>query len=69
MASDPDKMPDADSLDIEVNRLKRQREALGAVNLRAEEDAKTVQEEHDTLARKSWIWKRRSRSCGPGLPA
>ncbi|MDZ4136537.1 MAG: chromosome segregation protein SMC, partial [Paracoccaceae bacterium] len=44
-------MPDADSLDTEVNRLKRQRESLGAVNLRAEEDAKSVQEEHDTLAR------------------
>ncbi|MGB8813678.1 MAG: chromosome segregation protein SMC [Paracoccaceae bacterium] len=49
LAADPDKMPDAETLDIEVNRLKRQREALGAVNLRAEEDAKTVQEEHDTL--------------------
>ena len=32
------------------SRLKRQREALGAVNLRAEEDAKAVQAEHDTLA-------------------
>ncbi|MGL4236028.1 chromosome segregation protein SMC [Tabrizicola sp.] len=47
---DPDKMPDAESLDTEVGRLKRQREALGAVNLRAEEDAKTVEEEYDTLA-------------------
>ncbi|MCF1708066.1 chromosome segregation protein SMC [Tabrizicola sp. J26] len=45
----PDTMPDAATLDAEVNRLKRQREALGAVNLRAEEDAKAVQEEHDTL--------------------
>ncbi|HSF64971.1 MAG TPA: chromosome segregation protein SMC [Paracoccaceae bacterium] len=44
-------MPDAEALDIEVARLKRQREALGAVNLRAEEDARAVQEEHDTLAR------------------
>jgi chromosome segregation protein len=32
-----------------VNRLKRQRDALGAVNLRAEEDAREVQEEHDAL--------------------
>jgi chromosome segregation protein len=47
---DPDRMPDAETLDTEVNRLKRQREALGAVNLRAEEDAKTVAEEYDTLA-------------------
>lgn len=47
---DPDKMPDADSLDADVGRLKRQREALGAVNLRAEEDAKTVEAEYDALA-------------------
>ncbi len=46
---DPDKMPDADSLDTDVQRLKRQREALGAVNLRAEEDAEAVRLEHDTL--------------------
>ncbi|RUS61043.1 chromosome segregation protein SMC [Pseudorhodobacter sp. E13] len=48
--ADPDKMPDLEHLENEVSRLKRQREALGAVNLRAEEDAKAVQEEHDTLA-------------------
>ena len=42
-------MPDAEALDADVNRLKRQRDALGAVNLRAEEDAKEVQTEHDTL--------------------
>ena len=45
----PDDMPAADVLEADVNRLKRQRDALGAVNLRAEEDAKEVQEEHDTL--------------------
>ncbi|AXI45039.1 chromosome segregation protein SMC [Sulfitobacter sp. SK012] len=45
----PDHMPGADALEADVNRLKRQRDALGAVNLRAEEDAKEVQEEHDTL--------------------
>ncbi len=49
LASDPETMPDAETLETDVNRLKRQREALGAVNLRAEEDAKSVQEEHDTL--------------------
>ena len=47
---DPDKMPDADTLDTDVQRLRRQREALGAVNLRAEEDAKAVTLEYDTLA-------------------
>ncbi len=49
LACDPDTMPDAEALDIEVQRLKRQREALGAVNLRAEEDMKAVVTEHDTL--------------------
>jgi len=45
----PDEMPAADVLEADVNRYKRQREALGAVNLRAEEDAREVQEEYDTL--------------------
>ncbi len=45
----PDQMPGADALEADVNRLKRQRDALGAVNLRAEEDAREVQEEHDSL--------------------
>ncbi len=45
----PDQMPNAEALEAEVNRHKRQRDALGAVNLRAEEDAKEVREEHDTL--------------------
>jgi chromosome segregation protein len=45
----PDQMPDAHTLEGDVNRLKRQRDALGAVNLRAEEDAREVQTEHDTL--------------------
>ena len=49
LAADPDAMPDADTLETDVNRLKRQRESLGAVNLRAEEDAKSVQDEHTTL--------------------
>jgi chromosome segregation protein len=43
-------MPASEAIEIEVNRLRRQRDALGAVNLRAEEDAKEVQTEHDTLA-------------------
>lgn len=48
--TDPDAMPAAERLEADVSRLKRQRDALGAVNLRAEEDARTVQEEHDELA-------------------
>ncbi|MDP2083610.1 MAG: AAA family ATPase [Gemmobacter sp.] len=46
---DPAAIPPADTLDLEAQRLRRAREALGAVNLRAEEDAKTVQAEHDAL--------------------
>ncbi len=49
LAVDPDRMPDAEHIEHEVNRLKRQREALGAVNLRAEEDAREVSAEHDAL--------------------
>ena len=45
----PDDMPAADKVEVEVARLKRQRDALGAVNLRAEEDAREVQTEHDEL--------------------
>ncbi|MEL7254152.1 MAG: chromosome segregation protein SMC [Pseudomonadota bacterium] len=47
--ADPENMPGADTIEADVNRLKRQRDALGAVNLRAEEDAREVQEEHDAL--------------------
>ncbi len=45
----PEPMPGAEAAEAEVSRLKRQREALGAVNLRAEEDAREVQAEHDRL--------------------
>jgi len=46
---DPDKMAPAEHIENDVLRLRRQRDALGAVNLRAEEDAREVQEEHDSL--------------------
>jgi chromosome segregation protein len=49
LAMDPDDMPDAEQLETDIGRLKRQRDSLGAVNLRAEEDAIEVQTEHDTL--------------------
>ncbi|MBE0414518.1 chromosome segregation protein SMC [Yoonia sp.] len=44
-----DQMPASDAVEGQVNALKRQRDALGAVNLRAEEDAREVQAEHDNL--------------------
>jgi chromosome segregation protein len=46
-----DQLPAAHALEADVNRLRRQRDALGAVNLRAEEDAREVQDEHDTLVK------------------
>jgi chromosome segregation protein len=49
LEADPDEMPPSDQIEAEVNRLKRQRDSLGAVNLRAEEDAREVREEHDQL--------------------
>ncbi|MDU8927638.1 chromosome segregation protein SMC [Alisedimentitalea sp. MJ-SS2] len=49
--ADPDKMPASEAIEADVNRWKRQRDALGAVNLRAEEDAREVQLEHDELVK------------------
>ncbi|SDE25793.1 chromosome segregation SMC family protein [Ruegeria marina] len=49
--ADPSQIPHTDTLEAEVNRHKRQRDAMGAVNLRAEEDAREVQEEFDSLSR------------------
>ncbi len=50
LEGDPDKMPSSERIEADVARLRRQRDALGAVNLRAEEDAREVQEEFDTLS-------------------
>ncbi len=49
LEADPDKMPDARMIEADVARLKRQRDALGSVNLRAEEDAQEIQAEFDAL--------------------
>ncbi|MEM9427069.1 MAG: chromosome segregation protein SMC [Pseudomonadota bacterium] len=49
LETDPESLPSADRVDADVMRLRRSRDALGAVNLRAEEDAREVQEEHDLL--------------------
>ena len=45
----PEPLPTLDRIEADVMRLRRQRDALGAVNLRAEEDAREVREEHDGL--------------------
>ncbi|WP_127106626.1 chromosome segregation SMC family protein [Pararhodobacter zhoushanensis] len=49
IGTDVDAIPDSGHLETEIARLRRARDALGAVNLRAEEDAKAVEEEHTTL--------------------
>ena len=49
LETDLEKMPAAEAIEAQVNAFKRQRDSLGAVNLRAEEDAKEVQTEHDHL--------------------
>ena len=46
---DVENLPSAESLETKVAQIKRQREALGSVNLRAEDDAREVKEEHEKL--------------------
>lgn len=46
---DPDRIPATGALEDDVARLKRARDSLGAVNLRAEEDAREIQTEYDAL--------------------
>ena len=49
LKTDPETLPSAEKIEAEVMRLRRARDALGAVNLRAEEDARAVEEEHASL--------------------
>ena len=67
--ADPDKIADAEAIEADVNRLKRQREALGAVNLRAEEDAREVQTEHDTLSAEKADLEEAIRTLRSGIAA
>lgn len=46
-----DQIATAAVLDSEVDRLRRARDGMGAVNLRAEEDARALKDEAETLAR------------------
>ena len=50
LGADADRVPPVATLEDEIITLRRQRDALGSVNLRAEEDACEVQEERDALA-------------------
>ncbi|WP_068113550.1 chromosome segregation protein SMC [Tropicimonas marinistellae] len=47
--TDPEEMPSTSVIEADIARLRRSRDALGAVNLRAEEDAKEVSAEHVAL--------------------
>ncbi|SEQ45867.1 condensin subunit Smc [Loktanella sp. DSM 29012] len=49
LAIDPDTIPPVDRIEAEVAGHRRQRDALGSVNLRAEEDSRAVQSEHASL--------------------
>ena len=48
-ADDESKLPDVDSVERKLERLKGERERLGAVNLRAEEEQSEILEQRDTL--------------------
>ncbi|MBY8977216.1 AAA family ATPase [Rhodobacteraceae bacterium NNCM2] len=48
---DPEELPEPTRAEADVTRLRRQRDSLGAVNLRAEEDAAEIQTERDELAK------------------
>ncbi|WP_299813781.1 AAA family ATPase [uncultured Jannaschia sp.] len=50
LGTDPEAMPSVETVEGRVAALRRQRDGLGAVNLRAEEDAREVREEHDHLS-------------------
>ncbi|SHE82648.1 condensin subunit Smc [Loktanella atrilutea] len=45
----PEALPAVERIEVDIAGHRRQRDALGAVNLRAEEDAREVQTEHDEL--------------------
>ena len=45
-----DEIPGLQATELQIIDLRRRRDAMGAVNLRAEEDAREVQEERDALA-------------------
>jgi len=50
LGADPAALPSGEEIEAEILRLRRARDALGAVNLRAEEDARAVKAERDALA-------------------
>ncbi|MEM7059932.1 MAG: hypothetical protein AAF557_20310 [Pseudomonadota bacterium] len=50
LEADPTELPPVEACETDVLKLRRQRDALGAVNLRAEEDANEVRAEQEEIA-------------------
>jgi chromosome segregation protein len=69
LGADPDRLPSVAALETESLRLRRAREALGAVNLRAEEDGRAVQAEHETLSRERGDLEEAVRKLRAGIGA
>ena len=69
LGTDPGDIPGSDAIEAQVSALRRQRDALGAVNLRAEEDAVQVQTEHDTLVREKTDLEDAIRALRTGIAA
>ncbi|PZX19085.1 condensin subunit Smc [Palleronia aestuarii] len=51
LEADFETIPGTDEIEADVGRLRRQRDGMGAVNLRAEADAQEVEAEHEELVR------------------
>ncbi|SFO86207.1 chromosome segregation protein SMC [Tranquillimonas alkanivorans] len=69
LETDAEHMPAVPALEADVAKLRRQRDSLGAVNLRAEEDAQEVQDEHDTLVREKTDLEEAIRALRSGISA
>ncbi|WP_373356404.1 chromosome segregation protein SMC [Pseudoroseicyclus sp. CXY001] len=59
----------SEEIETQISALRRQRDALGAVNLRAEEDSREVAEEHDTLVKEKADLEAAIRTLRTGIAA
>ena len=69
LGADSAQLPTSDVIEAQVAALRRQRDALGAVNLRADEDAIAVQTEHDVLVREKTDLQEAIRALRTGIAA
>jgi chromosome segregation protein len=56
-------LPTVDRLEADIDRLKRERERLGSVNLRAEEEMREISDRYDSLVPNGRISRPRSSAC------